>query len=90
MTEKEQLYYLLEHVSAGDYDINTFCDLFTTIFNIDIDKTTLTELELSVFSKLEGYTCRYTSNDEDLRIPNAYFDEERIKEQVEIAIKKLI
>ena len=45
MTNKEQLYYLIKHFQTGEYDINTFCDLFTTIYDIELDKSDLSETE---------------------------------------------
>lgn len=67
MDAKEQLYYLLKHVKTGDYDINTFSDLFTTIFNIECDKNSLSEQELKTFSILEGFTCRFSPYEEDFK-----------------------
>ena len=45
MNTKEQLYYLIKHFQTGEYDINTFCDLFTTIYDIELDKSDLSETE---------------------------------------------
>lgn len=89
MSGKEQLYYLLKHVKIGDYDINTFCDLFTNIFNLETDKSTLELREKRVFAELEKYTCRFSPYEEDLKIPNAFYDEKVIKEQIDIAIERL-
>lgn len=45
MNTKEQLYYLIKHFQTREYDINTFCDLFTTIYDIELDKSDLSETE---------------------------------------------
>lgn len=89
MSVKEQLYYLLKHVKSGDYDINTFSDLFTELVNLEMWKEDFTETETEVFKELNTYTCRFSPYEEDLRIPNAFYDEDTIKKQVDIAIKKL-
>lgn len=89
MTPKEQLYYLIKNVMLNKYDINTFCDLFTDIYNTEVDKNVLSPIELNVFSNLEKYTCRFSNIMEDLKIPSAYFDEFTIKQEVEKAISIL-
>ena len=67
MTPKEQLYYLIKNVMLNKYDINTFCDLFTDIYNTEVDKNVLSPIELNVFSNLEKYTCRFSNIMEDLK-----------------------
>ena len=90
MTGKEQLYYLIKHFQTGEYDTNTFCDLFTTIYNVELDKSELSETELKAFGTLEKYTCRFSPFEEDFKLcPNAFYDENTIKKQIEIAIKTL-
>ena len=89
MSGKEKLYYLIKHVKLGDYDINTFSDLFTNVYNLEVDKSQLNEKENVVFAELEKHTCRFSPFIEDLKIPNAFYDENTIKKQVDIAIAKL-
>lgn len=89
MSGREQLYYLIKHVKIGEYDINIFCDLFTDIYNLETDKSQLTEAENVVFEELEKYTCRFSPFEEDLKIPNAFYDEETIRKQIDIAIENL-
>ena len=45
MSVKDQLYYLIKHVKLGDYDINTFCDMFTNLVNLEMWKEEFTEKE---------------------------------------------
>ncbi len=89
MTPKERLYYLIKNVMLNKYDINTFCDLFTDIYNTEVDKNVLSPIELNVFSNLEKYTCRFSNIMEDLKIPNAYFDDIIIRREVEHAVSIL-
>lgn len=90
MDAKRQLYYLLENVKKGKYDINTFCNLFTVTFNVECDYESLSKTELNVFSELEQYTSRFSPFAEDLKkYPNTYYNEETIKEQIDIALAKL-
>lgn len=90
MEAKDQLYYLLKNVKIGKYDMKAFCDLFTVTFNVECDYEELSQTEMNVFSELEQYTCRYSPFEEDLRnYPNAYYDEETIKKQIDIALTNL-
>ena len=90
VSSKEQLYYLLKHFKTGKYGTESFCNLFTIVFDIDIDKSTLSETELTVFGELEKYTCRFSPLREDIeKYPGTYFDENIIKEKTDWAIKEL-
>ncbi len=89
MSVKEQLYYLIKHVKLGDYDINVFCDMFTNLVNLEMWKEEFTEREDMAFKELNKYTSRFSQFEEDLRIPNAFYDEQTVRKQIDIAIKKL-
>ena len=89
MSVKEQLYYLIKHVKLGDYDINTFCDMFTNLVNLEMWKEEFTEKETIVFNELNKYTSRFSPFEEDLKLPNVFYDEKAIKEQIDIALKDL-
>ena len=86
---KEQLYYLIRHGKLGDYDINTFCELFTNLVNLEMWKEDFTEKEKSIFDELNKYTSRFSPYEEDLKIPNVFYDEITVKEQIDVAIEKL-
>lgn len=89
MSVKEQLYYLVKHVKLGNYDINTFCDMFTNLVNLEMWKEEFTEKETAVFNELNKYTSRFSPYEEDLKLPNVFYDEKAIKEQIDIALKDL-
>lgn len=72
MSVKEQLYYLIKHVKLGDYDINTFCDMFTNLVNLEMWKEDFTEKETAVFNELNKYTSRFSPFEEDLKLPNVF------------------
>ena len=63
--------------------------MFTDLVNLEMGKEDFTETETEVFKELNTYTCRFSPYAEDMRIPNAFYDEDTIKKQVDIAIKKL-
>ena len=89
MSVKEQLYYLIRHVKLGNYDIKTFCDIFTNLVNFEMWKEEFTEKEKVVFNELNKYTSRFSPFEQDLKLPNVFFDEKKIKEQIDIAIANL-
>ena len=49
MTEKEQLWYLINGVLNNTYDIKTFCFEFTRIYDLEVDYEQLSEQENSEF-----------------------------------------
>ena len=89
MSVKEQLYYLIKHVKLGNYDINTFCDMFTNLVNLEMWKEDFTEKEKEVFRELNKYTSRFSPYEEDLKLPNVFYDEKVVKEQIDIALANL-
>ena len=89
MSVKEQLYYLIKHVKLGNYDINTFCDMFTNLVNLEMWKEEFSEKETAVFNELNKYTSRFSPFEEDLKLPNVFYDEKEIKKQIDIALKDL-
>lgn len=89
MTSKEKLYYLLEHVIIGDYDIATFANMYTNIINLELNLSEFTELELNVFTELNKYTCRFSPYVEDLKLNNVFYDEKTLRQQINIAMEKL-
>lgn len=83
MREKEQLWYLINGVLSGTYDIKTFCSEFTRIYNLEVDYE-----ELSKQEKLElGDICemaeRFSDDKEELKIPNMYYSEEKILSKIQ-------
>ena len=89
MSVKEQLYYLIKHVKLGNYDINTFCDMFTNLVNLEMCKEEFSEKETAVFNELNKYTSRFSPFEEDLKLPNVFYDEIEIKKQIDIALRDL-
>ena len=45
MTKKEQLYYLINGVLDGSYQVKTFCSEFTRVYDLEVDYEQLSELE---------------------------------------------
>ena len=45
MTEKEQLWYLIDKLIEKEYQVNTFCDEFTRIYDLEIEYDELSPQE---------------------------------------------
>ena len=78
MTEKEQLWYLINGVLNDTYDIKTFCSEFTRIYDLEVDYEQLSEQENSEFGDLCEMAGRFSDDDDELKIPNMFFSEESI------------
>lgn len=89
MTGKEKLYYLLVEFQKGNYSITTFCDLFSEIFELEINYDSLNNEEYKLFSDLETKTARFSEFEEDLKIPNVYFSAEQVKETINEVVNQL-
>lgn len=78
MSNKEQLWYLIDELLVGSYDINTFCDEFIRIYNFEVDYISLSQKERESFEELRGMAARFSDKDEELKIPGMYFSKEKI------------
>lgn len=77
-TEKEQLYYLINGVLDGSYQVKIFCSEFTRIYDLEVDYEQLSELENKEFGDLCEMVGRFSADEEELKIPNMFFSEESI------------
>lgn len=51
MTEKEQLYYLINGVLDGSYQVKIFCSEFTRVYDLEVDYEQLSELVQKFLNK---------------------------------------
>lgn len=78
MTEKEQLYYLINGLLYGTYQVKAFCTEFTRIYDLEVDYEELSELENAEFGDLCEMAGRFSDDEEELKIPNMFYSEEEI------------
>lgn len=78
MTAREQLWYLVRGVINGSYEVTIFCDEFERIYNFETDNEQLSEQERTMFRSLSKMAGRFSEFEEDLKIPNVYFNKEDI------------
>lgn len=89
MSFKEQLYFLINGLLNNEYNIKDFCDEFSRIFNLEIDYDDLSEQEYDYFSNLSSIAARFSDDEEDLKLPNVFFDENQIIEETK-KVKKIL
>lgn len=78
MTEKRQLWYLIDGVLNGTYDIKTFCSEFTRIYGLEVDYKQLTEQENKEFGDLCEMAGRFSDDEDELKMPNIYYSKKSI------------
>ena len=89
MTEKEQLWYLINGVLNDTYDIKTFCSELTRKYELEVDYEQLSEQENSEFGDLCEMAGRFSDDDDELKIPNMYYSKENILEKARYVKQKL-
>lgn len=87
MTKKEQLYYLLNGLYLGEIEINHFTNQFMKIFDLEIDYDELSNKEYTVLGNISDMSARFSDNTEDLKLPNVYYSEKQIRDEVFYALK---
>ncbi len=83
MTAKEKLYYLLRAYLKGEYNTKTFSDVFSYTYYFESNDEAFTDQEKELFDRLAVMTDRFSPYEEDLKNPNAFFNEQQVREKVE-------
>ena len=82
MTEKESLWYLMNGLLNGSYQIDIFCSEFTRSYDLEIDYDELSNMENIQFGELCEMTGRFSDNKEELKLLNMYYSENEIRDKV--------
>ena len=89
MYEKDKLRYLVDGLLNDLYEIGTFCDEFTRIYNLELDYDELTNEENVLFGELAEMAGRFSDDVDELMIPNMYCNKEEIIEKARISREQL-
>ena len=81
MSDREQLWYLINGLLKGTYSPSTFCYEFTRIYDLETDYKHLSLLERKNFAELSEMASRFSDDSDELKIPNMYFCENKIIEE---------
>lgn len=81
--DKKRVYWLIDQYLAGKIDAKTFCDEFYYSYDLEIKRSSLTQLESIAFSDLSIVAGRFSEFEEDhINYPGTYFTEEDLKKKV--------
>lgn len=89
MTKKEQLYFLLNGMDNGEIEINTFINQFIKIFDLEIDYDELSKDEYTILGNVSDMAARFSDSEEDLKLPNVYYSEKQVREEVTRSLEAL-
>ncbi|WP_420214901.1 hypothetical protein [Listeria monocytogenes] len=89
MTKKEQLYFLLNGLDNGEIEINNFTNQFMKIFDLEIDYDELSKEEYTILGNVSDMATRFSDSEEDLKLPNVYYSEKQIREEVTRSLEAL-
>lgn len=81
MDARKQLLYLLENYYKGNYTTEVFADEFSRIYDQETDYDLLSNKEHELMRELSTITGRFSPFEEDLKIPNAYFNEKDVRQK---------
>lgn len=63
------------------YDISSFCEEFTSVYNLELDYNLLKEEERKGFKELAEMAARFSDDEEELKFPKIYVSEREIKDE---------
>lgn len=89
MSEKDQLYWAIKAFLKGEYQVKEFCSNFERIYNLELDKISLTDNEKQAFEVLFNVVVYYSPFPKDRKNYSGYKDEEEIQKAVEKTAKEL-
>jgi len=87
---KRKLYWLINHYLADKISAEDFTSEYDRVYNIELDKDTLSHKEHDAFRNLSPIVGRFSPFEEDLmKYPGAYFTETELRAKV-IETKKIL
>ncbi|EAD2927840.1 hypothetical protein D6G16_12690 [Listeria monocytogenes] len=89
MTKKQQLYFLLNGMDNGEIEINTFINQFIKIFDLEIGYDELSKDEYTILGNVSDMAARFSDSEEDLKLPNVYYSEKQVREEVTRSLEAL-
>lgn len=90
MEAKEKLYYLVSEYINGNYNDETFCDIFTVTYDVETDYKTLNSKEKLLFEELCSLTSRFSSDENDLNLNSIYVSKNEVRDKALQVKKELI
>ena len=88
MKAKEKLYYLITNYLKGKYSTRAFCNEYTQVYNIDLDKNYLQECEFAFLESICKFAERFSPFQEDILTYDFFIDETTFQKKLAETIKK--
>lgn len=90
MLINEQILYAIKGALNGDYDVNTFCDVFIELLYHTDSRKELSDYEFYCLNKLGEVAARYSPLQSDReKYPGTYFNEEDVLKAVKHCLSAL-
>lgn len=81
--DKRRLYQLLKLYLSQQITASTFCDEFYFCYDLELNHSTLTELEMQLFAELDKVCSRFSPYEEDYKLdPKAFVTETELHQVV--------
>lgn len=81
--DKRRLYQLIEMYLSKTITASVFCDEFYYCYDLELDRSTLTELETQVFAELDKVSSRFSQYEEDHKLdPKAFTTEAELNQKI--------
>lgn len=90
MSTKDKLYFALKDFVTGNYRTEDFCSWFSILYFHELNYDDLNEIEYKLFNELANIADRFSPYEEDLIIPNVYFNEREVFEKAKETYNILI
>ena len=90
MKAKEKLYYLITNYLKGKYSTRAFCNEYTQVYNIDLDKKNLQECEFALLESICKLAERFSPFQEDILTNDFFIDETTFQKKLAETIKKFV
>ena len=88
MQAKEKLSYLIEEYLAGEYTTAAFCDEYTLVYDLELEKSRLKECELAFFESICKLAERFSPYQEDIMNYDFFISESTFREKFANIIKE--
>lgn len=88
--DKRRLYWLLDQYLSKKITEDVFCNEFYYSYDLELDYSSLTELEYNLFSELGRIAGRYSKYESDHKLdPKAFSTTEELKQKIVETKEKL-
>lgn len=82
-TDKQKLYWLIDEYLSKRVTARTFCDEFYYCFDLGLDMSLLSDVELAAFLDLSNVKSRFSWSREDIeQYPGVFYSESELHDKI--------